>query len=79
LSIAFREQHILLTSDKDFGDLVFRHRLPHAGVILFRLGYVPIEARIASPQRVFDDHAGRLDQFIVVSHRGSRAGSPSEP
>jgi predicted nuclease of predicted toxin-antitoxin system len=28
---------VLLTADKDFGDLVFRQRLLHAGVLLARL------------------------------------------
>ena len=37
LSDALRQGHILLTNDKDFGELVFRHRQPSAGVILIRL------------------------------------------
>jgi hypothetical protein len=65
----------VLTNDKDFGNLVFRDRRPHAGVILFRLGYVPIDVRIMDLQRVLIDHAHELDQFIVVSRRGSRIGS----
>ena len=76
LAIAHAEQRILLTNDKDFGDLVFRDRLPHAGVILFRLGYVPLAVRIAHLQRVLTAHADQLDQFIVVSPRGIRIGSP---
>src|SRR5215204_6408674 len=37
LAIAHREGHIVLTNDHGFGELVFRHRLPHAGVIYLRL------------------------------------------
>jgi predicted nuclease of predicted toxin-antitoxin system len=59
-----------LTNDKDFGDLVFRDRLPHAGVILFRLGYVPIDVRITLLRQALEDHAEHLEQFIVISpHR----------
>ncbi len=36
LAIARRDQAILLTADKDFGELVFRSRLPHCGVLLIR-------------------------------------------
>ncbi len=36
LAIAHREQAVLLTADKDFGDLVFRNREPHCGVLLIR-------------------------------------------
>ena len=79
LAIAHREQRALLTNDKDFGDLVFRDRLPHAGVVLFRLGYVPIEVRIALLRQALTDHADRMDQFIVISPHGARvASAPDE-
>ena len=78
LLIAYGEQRIVLTNDKDFGDLVFRDRLPHAGVILFRLGYVPLNVRIALLRQIMIDHADLLDQFIVVSPAGSRVASATE-
>jgi predicted nuclease of predicted toxin-antitoxin system len=31
---ANRENYILVTHDKDFGELVFRERKPHKGVLL---------------------------------------------
>lgn len=37
LSLANSEQRILVTLDKDFGELVFKEGLAHFGVILFRL------------------------------------------
>ena len=37
LEIANQLNAILLTNDKDFGDLVIRQRLPHKGIILLRL------------------------------------------
>lgn len=37
LKIAFKEKRILITKDKDFGDLVFRKNFPHSGVIFLRL------------------------------------------
>jgi predicted nuclease of predicted toxin-antitoxin system len=37
LARAYGEGAILLTSDKDFGELVYRQRRPHAGVLLLRL------------------------------------------
>lgn len=35
LAKAFVEDWILITNDKDFGEKVYRERLPHKGVILF--------------------------------------------
>ena len=75
LAIAVAEQRIVLTNDKDFGDLVFRDRLPHAGVILFRFGYLPIEVRIALLRQVLTEHVDALDRFFVVSPQGIRIGS----
>ena len=37
LAVALSEGRILLTDDRDFGELVFRLRLPNTGVIYFRL------------------------------------------
>jgi predicted nuclease of predicted toxin-antitoxin system len=37
LELANRENALLLTADKDFGELVFRQGRVHAGVILLRL------------------------------------------
>ena len=36
LVIARKEQALLLTADKDFGELVFRNREPHCGVLVVR-------------------------------------------
>ena len=41
LLIARREQALLLTADKDFGELAFRHREPHFGVLMIRLSANP--------------------------------------
>ncbi len=37
LALANKENRILLTTDKDFGELVFKEKLIHSGVILLRL------------------------------------------
>lgn len=37
LSKALTENWILITNDKDFGELVFREHLDHHGIILLRL------------------------------------------
>lgn len=37
LEFALNGQSILLTRDKDFGDLVFRDKMSHSGIVLVRL------------------------------------------
>ena len=77
LAIAHRERRILITNDKDFGDLIFQRRLPHAGVILFRF---PLDStaqqKIASLERLLRTHRQQLNQFLVVTPRGVRVGLP---
>ena len=42
LELAYSQQRILITQDKDFGELVFRLHQPHHGIVLIRLeGYTP--------------------------------------
>ena len=72
LQIATRESRILLTNDRDFGELIFLRRLPHAGVILFRLGKEDMATKAAWLTYVLDTHASSLDQFILVTDHGIR-------
>lgn len=73
LAIANREQRILITNDKDFGELVFRHRQAHAGLILLRF---PLDAtaqdKITALARWLASDPQQLDQFLVMSPRRVR-------
>lgn len=50
LTVAYLQQRVLITQDKDFGELVFRLQQAHYGVILIRLqGYAPaVKAEITT-------------------------------
>ncbi|MGH2356213.1 MAG: DUF5615 family PIN-like protein [Chloroflexota bacterium] len=72
LAIAVREQRVLITNDLDFGELMVRRRLPHAGVILFRLGEEGVPTKVAWLSYVLAHYTDRLRDFIVVSDRGVR-------
>lgn len=73
IDIAVRKGRILLTEDKDFGQLVYAHLQSSGGVILVRY---PAGLRKTLPKAVVDliDEAGdRLaGNFVVVVH--SRSG-----
>ena len=67
LSIAYDEQRVLITNDRDFGELVFRHQQPHHGVIYFRLPFdTTARQKTDWLQRILDEHADDLHRFIVV-------------
>jgi predicted nuclease of predicted toxin-antitoxin system len=73
LAIAVREGRVPLTNDRDFGELIVRQGLPHAGVIFsrFPLG-ATAQQKIAALERLLVAHAQQLDRFLVVSPRGVR-------
>jgi len=65
---AFAENRVLITSDKDFGDKVYRQRLPHRGVILLRLADERSANKIDVLQRLLSAFTDRiLGQFVVVT------------
>lgn len=37
LKIALKENRLIITSDTDFGELVYHQKLPHKGIVLLRL------------------------------------------
>lgn len=66
-------QAILLTTDKDFGELVFRQQLHHSGVMLIRLDGLSPNEKAAILKTVFAAYAALLpNQFAVVSRRSLR-------
>jgi predicted nuclease of predicted toxin-antitoxin system len=72
LAIAHREGRILLTNDRDVGEFVFRHGLPHAGVIYLRLYTPDFPTKRDRLAHVLVTYATELDQFIVVTERTIR-------
>ena len=72
LSIAASEQRILITNDKDFGELIVRRQLPHAGVLLFRLADEEVVTKQNWLVHMLTHYADQLDRFIVISDAGIR-------
>jgi predicted nuclease of predicted toxin-antitoxin system len=72
LRIAVAEERILITFDRDFGELVFSHGHPHAGVLYFRLGPIDLLTEISRLDHVLATHADHLNRFLVVTRRGVR-------
>jgi predicted nuclease of predicted toxin-antitoxin system len=73
LAIAVAENRILITNDRDFGDLIFRQHHPHTGVIYLRF---PLDAtaaqKIASLSELLVTHVHDLDKYLTVTPRGVR-------
>lgn len=68
LDLANAEAAMLITGDKDFGELAFRQSLVHHGVILVRLAGLPGTTKAAILIHLLEEH--RLEMpgsFTVVS------------
>lgn len=68
LDQANKAEALLVTADKDFGELVFRQGLIHNGVVLLRLSGLTTDGKTKSVSEVFRDHVAELPgAFTVVS------------
>jgi len=66
LDIAVRLGLPLLTEDKDFGELVFRLRLPHQGIILLRMVTISYEKRpLLAASIILERFSELADAFSV--------------
>lgn len=63
---AFDENRIVVTEDKDFGELVFRLRQPARGIILLRFDEQERLAKIPRLVELVTDEGPRLDGALVV-------------
>jgi len=73
LELSYRRQAILLTADKDFGDLVFSQRLLHSGVFLYRLAGLAPELKAEKVAAALDFHGEEMaSNFTVLSERTLR-------
>jgi predicted nuclease of predicted toxin-antitoxin system len=68
LDIANERGMVLLTGDKDFGELVYRDRRYAFGIVLIRLAGLAATAKAEMVASVVEEHADRLAHtFTVIS------------
>ncbi len=73
LATAVSRDLVVVTQDKDFGDLVHRDALEHRGVVLVRLRGLPFAERAARVVAVFEEHGEALrGAFTVIANKGVR-------
>jgi predicted nuclease of predicted toxin-antitoxin system len=68
LSIANKKSSILITADKDFGEIVFRQKMHHFGVVLIRLAGLSVDQKILLTLSAIDRHHEEIkNHFSVIS------------
>ena len=66
LARAFAENRILLTEDKDFGELVYRLRRPAQGIALLRFDVADRALKVPRMRYLLAQEARRLPGALVV-------------
>ena len=62
------QQSLLLTADKDFGEMVYRQGLVHTGIVLLRLAGLTTITKADLVSKVFDAHASEfVGAFSVIA------------
>ena len=82
LATANAERRIMLTEDKDFGELIFARGLPHRGVI--RFSDMNDEGKIAAMNELINEHSAILltgNAIVVATPNGLRISQspPTRP
>ncbi len=68
LTKVFAENWILITNDKDFGEMIFRELRTHHGVIFMRLDDERAANKIEVLRQLLENYADKLpEQFVVVT------------
>ena len=70
LKIANEDGRILITRDKDFGELVFRYQKIHSGIILNRLYMLGADAKADIVASVIDRYGEELTGCYIVIQPG---------
>lgn len=79
LAKAVEEDRILLTSDTDFGELVYHAGQRHMGIVLLRLADERNANKMGVLSKLLESYANELaDNFVVVTETGVRVRTPYE-
>ena len=70
LELAESENRVLVTMDKDFGELIYLRRVPHAGLI--RLPDVRVAQRIEMVEELINQYREALEDRAIVTIQGGR-------
>jgi predicted nuclease of predicted toxin-antitoxin system len=70
LSLANREERILLTMDTDFGDLIYSSGLAHTGILLLRMPGASRLEKIQVVEEIIHHYGDQLPGHFCVYRQG---------
>ncbi len=70
LHLAVEDHRMIVTMDKDFGELVFNSGLPHAGVLLLRLESATGEQKSEIVEKIIDGYSDQWPEIPAFIQDG---------
>lgn len=70
LALAFEERRVLVTEDKDFGELVYLRRLPHPCIV--RLVGLRVTEKVDAMRDLIERHGDAMREGAVIVVTGRR-------
>ncbi len=68
LEMALEQDRVLITGDKDFGDIVFQHRKDHCGVILLRFKYTTsLSVKIRMFEKLLNEFPHEINSNFIIA------------
>ena len=65
LGLALQDERVLVTEDKDFGELVFVRRLPHGPIV--RLVELTVDQQVGGMTELLDRHVAELTGPVMIT------------
>ena len=73
LKLANVDKRIILTNDKDFGELVFRLEMSSVGIVLLRLRKETADSKIQKLKYLLENYKEKIkDNFVVITDQKIR-------
>ncbi len=77
INTANKDNYILITNDKDFGELTFKLKKPHKGIVLLRLENERARNKIAVLEKLLELYSDKLqNNFVVATEKTVRIIEP---
>ena len=70
LQLAAQQNRLVVTMDKDFGELVYRSGRRHRGVLLLRLEDQSASVSVPILKEILQNHSARIDSHFSVYQAG---------
>jgi predicted nuclease of predicted toxin-antitoxin system len=70
IRLANNKNAIIISMDKDFGELVFKNQLLHKGILLLRLDDAVAEEKLSAIQNIFPNYFFQIQNNFCVYQNG---------